>query len=297
MKSKFNQTTSEQQAWQAQQFMIDPSRKFRPVLRPEQRTKILVSQGVNTTSDDGGPAGELVAVEDKSLVTEEEEKAPVNIRMKRVTSAGVSSCQQAEPHQVDLLDETDAPLRDLGRASTHRVPSVRQSINLRAAENKPLLNRLVEELEPSCDSPAKVNIASSRGDQEASDGVIVHAERAYGDASPVPGVLNALQSVGTSPPSSLAPGAAQDFGDGGHSDAAHPGRPQQLDSPAGHRGGQARLLGDPRGSQVSLKSRSSGPTGQVIEKAQNHGYIARSKLASDSHFSVKDAYTNSSKRL
>ena len=60
--------------------MIDSSKSFKPVLKPQQRTKILVSQGMNTNSE-MDTVGDGI---DKSLISEEN-VSPVNIRMKRVT--------------------------------------------------------------------------------------------------------------------------------------------------------------------------------------------------------------------
>ena len=228
MKSKFNQTSTEQQVWQAQKFMIDPSRKFKPVLQPNQRTKILVSQGMNTNSD-MDVAGDLVAVDDKSLISEEP-VVPVNIRMKRVTLSEISSCQQDELHPAGDLGERDCAFREL-LASTHGRNSNRQSVTVRPSESKPPLNRLVEELEPSCDSPTKMHIESSRDGREACDDMILQAELATGEPGQVPEGLNALQSVLTSlstsqrrsSPSPTMPEPTGDFGDVARPHGALPG--------------------------------------------------------------------------
>ena len=154
-------------------------------------------------------------------------------------------------------------------------------------------------MDQSSGAATKIHVASYDEEQEACDGMILQAELAIHQQqshSQVPDFQDAMKSVLTSPASSqdaISGGVARDLGDAVHSQDPLPGLKEKLFEQTNS---QTQLFANSRGSQVSLRSRSSGTTGQIIEKAHDQGYIARSK-AIESHFSVKNAFTNSSKQI
>lgn len=223
----------------------------------------MVSQGVNTNEEEGEEAG----------------KRRVNIRMKRPT--------------LDDFEIGPIEFGEVVTAEYQERPGTQPGLVLHLATPSST-NQLV--IDEAMEHSARSNhIENQAAQKNLFDSYVRHSANSNHIRNPAPDDL-LVRSVLTSPPSSQ-------FG-GSHNKDLIEAKGLEYQPFVYHQrptgqGSQTRLVANGHGSQANLDSRRGSQTnpkpknqGQVLERKANQGYIPRSK-AHDSHFSVKNALTNS----